>query len=167
MESPYSPPLSEVAPQTSEHWTDEIATRGDRFVATIIDGVILLLLSAPFFYFIGVWDTPTEGAPFPIVKLLLTALSGFTIYMVVNGWLLAKHGQTVGKRYVKIKIVSITGEQVSLQRILLARLLPIQLMSFIPVIGNIITLIDVLFIFRKDRRCIHDLIAGTKVVYSA
>ena len=30
--------------------------------------------------------------------------------------------------------------------------------------GQTLGLIDVLFIFRSDRRCVHDLIAGTKVV---
>ncbi len=31
-------------------------------------------------------------------------------------------------------------------------------------LGSILMLTNVLFIFRSDRRCIHDLIADTKVV---
>ena len=34
------------------------------------------------------------------------------------------------------------------------------LLGFIPLYG----VVDILFIFREDRRCIHDLIAGTVVV---
>jgi uncharacterized RDD family membrane protein YckC len=34
----------------------------------------------------------------------------------------------------------------------------------IPVVNFILPLLDALFIFREDRRCIHDLIAGTKVI---
>jgi hypothetical protein len=31
-------------------------------------------------------------------------------------------------------------------------------------VGTFLVLVDVLFIFRKDRRCVHDHIAGTRVV---
>jgi hypothetical protein len=34
----------------------------------------------------------------------------------------------------------------------------------IPLAGNAFSLIDALFIFRQDRRCIHDMIASTRVV---
>lgn len=30
---------------------------------------------------------------------------------------------------------------------------------------GLIGTLDVLFVFRADRRCVHDLIAGTKVVH--
>jgi len=39
-----------------------------------------------------------------------------------------------------------------------------QLISLVPVLGGLYVIVDVLFIFRDDRRCIHDLIAGTQVV---
>lgn len=37
-------------------------------------------------------------------------------------------------------------------------------LSLIPAIGQLFAVIDTLCIFWEDRRCIHDLIAGTKVV---
>ena len=40
----------------------------------------------------------------------------------------------------------------------------VMLVQAIPMIGQLLGLIDALFIFRGDRRCVHDLIAGTKVV---
>jgi uncharacterized RDD family membrane protein YckC len=48
--------------------------------------------------------------------------------------------------------------------IILKRSLPITLFSLIPVIGGLLGLANIGFIFRKDRRCLHDIIAGTKVV---
>jgi uncharacterized RDD family membrane protein YckC len=40
----------------------------------------------------------------------------------------------------------------------------VMLVAVIPFIGGLLGVIDFLFIFREDRRCVHDLIAGTKVV---
>jgi len=34
----------------------------------------------------------------------------------------------------------------------------------VPYVGGLFGLIDILFIFGDERRCIHDLMAGTKVV---
>ena len=34
----------------------------------------------------------------------------------------------------------------------------------IPLIGFVFYIVDVCFIFRTDRRCVHDLMANTKVV---
>jgi uncharacterized RDD family membrane protein YckC len=48
--------------------------------------------------------------------------------------------------------------------LILKRYLPISVVSVIPVVGPLLTLIDILFIFRSDRRCVHDLIADTQVL---
>ena len=36
--------------------------------------------------------------------------------------------------------------------------------SMVPMLGGFASLVDALCIFREDRRCIHDLIAGTRVI---
>lgn len=38
------------------------------------------------------------------------------------------------------------------------------LIGAIPCIGSIYALVDIVFIFREDRRCLHDLLASTVVV---
>jgi hypothetical protein len=37
-------------------------------------------------------------------------------------------------------------------------------LRLVPILGAIFWITDSLFIFRADRRCLHDLMAGTKVV---
>ena len=40
----------------------------------------------------------------------------------------------------------------------------IGIIGLFPIVGIVIIIIDKLFIFREDRRCIHDMIANTKVI---
>ena len=55
-----------------------------------------------------------------------------------------------------------TGENGGFVRNVLLRLIANGMIGSIPFYG----LVDILFIFRSDRRCIHDLIARTQVVYA-
>jgi len=87
------------------------------------------------------------------------------VFLLLNGYLLAKYGQTVGKKLVGTRIVSHVDERIlPLGRVFGLRYLPLSIIAQIPVVGGFVGIIDGLFIFRKDKRCIHDLIAGTKVV---
>ena len=36
--------------------------------------------------------------------------------------------------------------------------------GMIPFIGGLISIVNICFIFRGDKRCLHDLVAGTQVV---
>ena len=75
--------------------------------------------------------------------------------------LLTKDGQTLGKHVLGIRIVKRdTGENGGFVRNVLLRFIFNRLLGIIPLYG----LVDILFIFRGDRRCIHDMIAGTQVV---
>jgi uncharacterized RDD family membrane protein YckC len=82
----------------------------------------------------------------------------------LNGYFLSKDGQTIGKRIIGIKIVSIQRENVGLMKIYFLRYLITSIISQIPVIRSFFNLINILFIFGKERRCLHDRIAGTVVV---
>ena len=160
--APPSAPVSDNAPL--EEGEQELAGRGVRLGAAIIDGIILGLIVWPFAMSTDYWTRATQGdiGMGDLLQLSLVSLLGF---LVLHGYLLHKYGQTIGKRLLGIRIVSATdGQLVSLGKIFGLRYVPIQIAGVIPVIGNILPLIDVLFIFREDRRCLHDFIAGTRVV---
>jgi hypothetical protein len=65
---------------------------------------------------------------------------------------------------MKIRIVRVDGVATTGWDTIGKRLLPLWLVQMIPVIGSFLGLLDVLFIFRQDRRCLHDMIAGTEVI---
>jgi uncharacterized RDD family membrane protein YckC len=77
---------------------------------------------------------------------------------------LKRYGQTVGKRALRIRIVRTSGEPATLGRIFLLRFLPVTLLGAIPFLGHLLTLADLLLIFRDSRKCLHDQFADTIVV---
>lgn len=98
--------------------------------------------------------------------LLLGAMLLLGIVQIV---LLSTRGQTIGKRILGIRIVRLDGTRVGFVRAWLLREFVPALIGIVPIIGPFLlrplfTLVDWCFVFRDDRRCIHDFIAGTKVV---
>lgn len=89
--------------------------------------------------------------------------------IVLQALLIAVRGQNLGKMLFGLRVVAATsGEAAGFLRAGLLRfLMPVALilvLNGIPMLGFFFLFVDYLFIFREDRRCLHDLIAGTKVV---
>jgi len=59
--------------------------------------------------------------------------------------------------------VDMQGARGSFARIVLLRELPGWIANVTTGTGLVYSLVDVLLIFRRSRRCLHDLIAGTQV----
>jgi uncharacterized RDD family membrane protein YckC len=160
----YAPPRASVADSNQIEGDEELAGRGQRLAAAIIDALILALLLWPYITMSGYWERAMSGQE-EMSDLLQLSLVSLIVFVVVHGYLLHRYGQTIGKRFLGIRIVSASdGELVSVGKIFGLRYVPIQIAGLLPVVGNILPLVDVLFIFREDRRCLHDFIAGTKVV---
>lgn len=135
----------QTQPQTPPTISPILASRGTRLMAAIVDTaaalvvyLIAILIDEPALFFFGVG-----------------ILVAYQIY------LLSTLGQTIGKKLMNIRIVKCDsgGNGGFLPNVLL-RTIVNGILAFIPLYA----LVDVLFIFREDRRCIHDMIAGTRVV---
>jgi uncharacterized RDD family membrane protein YckC len=143
---------------------DDSATRLERFGAAIIDGLItgtpvfILMISLGFENYINY--SVGKG----IIAQITLLIFGQTIYLLVNSFLLYKYGQTVGKKLVGIKIVTIKGQLPTFFNIYFMRYLITAIIATLPLIGYLFNCIDCLFIFRENKRCVHDYIAGTRVV---
>lgn len=144
----------------------ELADRLQRFLAALLDGLIALLYTVPLMWWLGIFDylyrRPPQAAP--AVLTYGVAAIAFAIFFVVHGYLLMKYGQTIGKRTVGIRIVDLEGNVPAFWRMVALRYFAIRLLASIPLVGPMIGLVDVLFIFRDDRRCVHDLLCGTRVI---
>lgn len=96
----------------------------------------------------------------PIVLMAVPML----ILLLVQAWLLSTRGQSIGKKILRIRIVRTNGAAAGFTHAFLLRSFVMHMIGSIPVVGGVISFVDPLLIFREDRRCIHDLIAGTIVV---
>jgi uncharacterized RDD family membrane protein YckC len=89
---------------------------------------------------------------------------------IVNWTLLARRGQTIGKIVAGTRVVLLDGSPAPFKKIVVLRTWVFHLLSYIPGVNRlapVVGLIDALYIFRADRRCLHDQLAGTKVVRAA
>ncbi len=160
--NPYQAPNSDVAAVNDP--TPALAGRGQRLAAAMIDGIISLALVLPVMFLMGTFDYTQRGEQPPFMLTLNATIFGFLVFMALHFVLLKKYGQTIGKWMLKIRIADLNGDKPDLKTILLKRYLPISVVGLIPVAGQFLPMVDILFIFRKDRRCVHDLIAGTQVL---
>jgi uncharacterized RDD family membrane protein YckC len=168
--NPFAPPTATIDAPPAAAAAMTPAERGQRFVAILLDGLcampvaILLGIGA---FMIGSSKTATTpgAAPSPLALGLMGLgglyLLGLAIYQIV---LLSTRGQTIGKRWMQIKIVKLDGSPPGFVGAVLLRIIVNSLIGAIPYVGVVYSLVDILVIFRDDRRCLHDQIAGTRVV---
>jgi uncharacterized RDD family membrane protein YckC len=158
-------PLFHLSSEPSQQDEDYVlASRWSRLGSAIIDGLVIAALLLPAQWQVGVFD----GFPYmedqELVEILVWGAIGFVTTLIVHGYLLATRAQSIGKFLFGIKIVNVSGGNASFSRIVLLRMLPVSVAGLIPIIGGFLTLVDVLYIFRFDKRCVHDHIAETRVV---
>jgi len=161
-------PVAAAAPTAADSLIP--ADRGARLGAVLLDTLIGCLILGPGFglmFAAGGFEENARAEPnTPLLLAGACALFlGLLILAIVQIYLLVTRGQTMGKKIVGVKIVAYdTGANAGFVKAVLLRGFVNGVIGGIPVIGGIYTLVDILFIFRDDRRCIHDLLAGTLVV---
>jgi uncharacterized RDD family membrane protein YckC len=184
----YSPPGSDVnAGVKGGGQGFELAERGTRLWAITIDGLLVSIPLLPTLVLgvylgvriqmdamrAGVADSPASPRAFGLGgDEMMLVLGGIAIFgclgalaIAIYQWLLiSRTGQSLGKKWTGIRIEHVGGERMSFVIGVLLRNWVPKLIGGVPYLGVIFSLIDCLYIFRDDRRCIHDHIAGTRVV---
>ncbi len=159
----YAAPESEVI-ETGKDNNQQIATRKSRFWAAMIDSLIIMLVTIPVGYFTGLWDGISAGVQPSIIHALLIGILGIILFFLLNTRSLIASGQTIGKKKLGIKIVDIDGNVPTFKQHLYKRYALSLLAGQVPVIGGGLSLINIVFIFGKQKRCLHDRLAKTNVV---
>ncbi|MEZ5383942.1 MAG: RDD family protein [Prosthecobacter sp.] len=166
--NPYAAPQANVVPVYTGN--DQLASLGKRLGAAILDGLLaLVLMGVPYGFLImeldGFEKNPNPEFSSTAVIATVALAVGFLILLVINIVMLTTRGQTPGKMMLGIRIVTHPdGQKPGFVKAFLLRAFVNGIIGAVPCLGPIYSLVDICFIFREDRRCIHDLIAGTHVV---
>ena len=159
--------LEDYNPQENSIQNMQLAGAGNRLAAAILDwliiGIPFFILSKLLFVAPSV-EMDSSADPQEILSLLFASIP-WTFQFIQTGvqWLYFAYFEssesqaTLGKKIMKIKVVSDTGDRISFLNAL-GRVVSKILSSLICCIGYFMIL------FRKDEKGLHDLIANTYVV---
>lgn len=177
MENPYEAPASEIRESLEiggAPGPHNYASLGDRFLGSFIDGVINISIFLGVLYLTGlamIADSGDDADFWEIVgheNIMVDTLAyilSILIYIAVQWPFWSASSQSIGKKVMKTQIVNFDGTPTDVKTIAFKRVALFQVLGLIPAkIGDWITIIDILFIFRADRNCLHDDVAKTRVI---
>jgi uncharacterized RDD family membrane protein YckC len=174
-ENPYLPPTADLnnGRPVRPHAGDAPVHPGFRFLAALVDWLLFLSFMFLAASLSGTSYTYNHTLSSLVVFIAIASKSaiGWILLLAwvgVNGlqaYKIATTGQSLGKRLMKMKIVRPNGDSVGFSRGVLLRCWLVYLITvLVPFgLGFILYFVDAVFIVRADRRCFHDLIAGTRV----
>ena len=184
------PPVSGTGSFTASAGTGtgtdpQLAERGSRLVARLIDWVLSTLSLAPGAMmmsgeFMKLLTAAMRGEPMDFQSVDATRLAagsavllgGWLFLLVIQVVLITTRGQSIGKLALRLRVVKLDGSPAGIVHGWMLREAVMTIIGmfvgFVPMLGVVLRLgfhgTDWCMIFRQDQRCLHDLIAGTKVV---
>lgn len=124
-----------------------------RFVATVIDGVIVMTIQFPV-KLIG----DTLGRTDTMVWNVYMTAFGFLMTFVYSGYFLTSRAATPGKMLMSLKVIRTDGAVLDFRTVFFREILGKAISGFTLGIGYFIAG------FRKDKKALHDIIADTQVI---
>jgi uncharacterized RDD family membrane protein YckC len=145
---------------------DNTASRGKRLGAALIDIFVVMFCVQPFIQQFKLEQYAENPFNAPTEILLKVLFFEVIVFFVLNSILLYQRGQTIGKRLLKIAIVNnAIVDGVNQKPKFAALIINRYLIQLAMVVIPLLNIVDVLIILlRSDRRCLHDMIANTKVI---
>jgi len=136
-----------------------LATIGRRFAALFIDGLILglplFILMMIFMFGTGVFTGGDKETP---LWINFIGLGQIPVWIVYEGIMLSRRGQTLGKIAMNLKVVRADGTDISTGQAWGRAAVRSLLASFLSLLNYIPALVT------KEKTCLHDMAAKTRVV---
>lgn len=169
--NPYAPPIASFDTPVHAPNDDEVqilAERGTRFFARLLDGILIFAALIPMVVVFAMsgfaLSSASKGGDTSLMMLSLTLLVVPLALFAYQWSLIARQGQTLGKKWLGIKIVKLDGSPVNFASGVVLRNWVMSMVGNVPYLGFVASLANVVMIFGQERRCLHDQIAGTKVI---
>ena len=144
--------------------SDEVrrAGRGRRLAATLIDLVVVGVAGVVLVMLTGAFEDAEDYVAEPLPRIVGL---GFATYFIVNGVLLWRRSQTIGKALMGLVVVTAgSGDPAPVWRLVVRSPFFLGLYGVFMIWVVVVLLVDHAPIFRGNRRCLHDLVCGTEVV---
>ena len=166
--NPYVAPQSAVLSSSANDADLPLASRWHRLGAILVDSLIMAAIVIPLQWITGTFQRNMAAAQRGMDTSLTLenfawGLVGLGILVAVN-WGPLQHGQTIGKRLLKIRVSNLDGSPCDRMQNIVWRMFPGQIAALIPYVRYVYGIVDCVMIFRSDKRTLHDFIAKTKVV---
>ncbi|WP_437764925.1 RDD family protein [Sorangium sp. So ce281] len=176
--NPYAPPTAsaDIRAAGDAEVTEQLANRSTRFASAMVDGGLALIATLPALVEAVTGDLLQQAKQgkeispywmFGTSPAQIVSTAAWISLMAVQAYLICTSGQSIGKRLTGIQIVKKNGSLPGFVDGVLLRTWLVGLLGYAPGLGQLaglVAIIDAVFIFRGDRRCLHDMIAGTKVI---
>ena len=170
MEDSNPQPSAKTKSDEAAHDQGKLATRIDRLLGGLIDFGILLIPCALLYVILAIvlGLFGLDGSTFleRMIINIVASVCGMALFLAINFRFL-KTGQTVGKLVIGTRIVDENGSLIPIDQLIVKRYLTIWgasvVLSIIPILG-ILLIVDPLMIFRENHKCLHDELAGSKVI---
>lgn len=154
--------METIKVNTSQHVDIDypVAGLGERITARLVDMGVFLGLYIIFFLLVvltGGMSGATRGTPYIIIALIIIYIVCFVFYNLICE--IFMNGQSVGKRLIKIKVISLDGSQASIGQYFIRWLFRLVDFWLTAQVGG---LISIAVSVNKQR--IGDIVAGTTVI---
>lgn len=177
--SPTNPYAAPTRPdEDPSAYRQRTASRWRRLAATLIDGlalVVILVVATMVTRLVAASELKLRAPSVPIrnqiasdpslippilAAMLLPALLLYSLQC----YLVAKRGQSVAKVWLGIRVVRCDGRPAGFLHGVLLRTWLMGAMMALPVVGWLIGVANILMIFHHRSRCLHDVLADTRVI---
>lgn len=163
--NPYGSPVSiDSSFRTSSGSRFDLASRWARFGGAFIDGLVTLAGMVPGIFSIGSGEFDDHPPELAELYGLFVLYGGALAINIVQWVLITVRGQTLGKMAVGTRIVLRRDGALPgfVRGVLLRTVVPGVIAAFC----GLFSLVDVLAIFGREQRCLHDEFADTLVIWA-
>ena len=140
----------------------ELASIGRRFAALFIDNLIVFIPMMILFLAVGLplglFTQNEEQVTWLVIGLqMVLGLGMLVVWILYEGLMLSRGGQTLGKKWLGLKVVTPEGNDIT-------RGQAFSRAAIRQVLYMFCFLVDYLPALGQDRTCVHDMAAKTRVV---
>jgi uncharacterized RDD family membrane protein YckC len=131
----------------------------DRLIAYIIDSLVVVVPLFVAYVILFILAITIRSTALAILSMVIPILIGIVIAIYNNIYLIATKGASIGKKFMKLKVVDLGGKYpIGYGRTLLREIVGKFVSGIILCLGYLLIIID------EKKQGLHDKIAGTYVI---